>query len=282
MTLELRHVRMFAALAAASSLSGAARELRTTQPTVSRMLREIEAAVGVRLVERGPHGAVLTADGVDFARRCVQIQNAFDALVDPARWRSPPVTVAYAWAGMEAAFSGAVRSWNAMHPDVPCRLEQIPAPDAAVAGGVADVAVVRGPVTAPGVRSRVLYREDRVVVLSRDSALHAKSRVTARDLRGGHAVVNVDGGTTTAQWVQALHPAQVVPVHGVDEWIVAIAADPRRYGVTPESTMRYYNHPSLVVRPGAGLDPVPVHVVWRAEERSPEVAEFVRLVLESA
>ncbi|MFL0503472.1 LysR family transcriptional regulator [Kocuria rhizophila] len=133
MTLELRHVRMFAALAAASSLSGAARELGTTQPTVSRMLREIEAAVGVRLVERGPHGAVLTADGVDFARRCVHIQNAFDALVDPARWRSRPVTVAYAWAGMEAAFSGAVRSWNAMHPDVPCRLEQIPAPDAAVA-----------------------------------------------------------------------------------------------------------------------------------------------------
>lgn len=282
MTLGLRHVRMFAALAAAPSLLSAARALGTTQPTASRMLREIETAVGVRLVERGPHGAVLTADGEDFARQCVQVQEAFDALVDPARWRSRTVTVAYAWAGLEAAFSGAVRAWNAAHPDAPCRLEQVRAPDAAVAGGAADVAVVRGPVTTPGVQSKVLYREDRVVVFPRDSALHEKPRVTAEDLRGGHAVVNVDGGTTTAQWVQALHPAQVVPVHGVDEWIVAIAADPRRYGITPESTMRYYNHPSLVVRPAAGLDPVPVHVAWRARQRSPEVAEFVRLVLESA
>ncbi|WP_186320810.1 hypothetical protein [Kocuria rhizophila] len=68
----------------------------------------------------------------------------------------------------------------------------------------------------------------------------------------------------------------------MDEWIVAIAEDPRRFGVTPASTMRYYNHPELVVRPGEGLGHVPVHLAWRAGEGSLAVTEFVRLVLERA
>ncbi|WP_121241737.1 LysR family transcriptional regulator [Kocuria sp. KSNUG] len=282
MTLELRHVRMFAALAAASSLSGAARELGITQPTASRTLREIEAAVGVRLVERGPHGAVLTARGEVFAQRCEEVLRGVDALVDPGRWEPWSVTVAYAWAGLDAAVSGAVRAWSTAHPDGACRLTQLTAPDAAVARGAADVAVVRGPVTAEGVRSRILHREERAVVFSRDSVLHRATRVAAQDLAGLHAVVNPHGGTTTAQWLAAMGPGEILTVCGVDEWIVAIAADPRRFGITPASTMRYYHHPTLEVRPGEGLGPVPVHLVWRDGERSPAVTEFVRLVMESA
>lgn len=282
MTLELRHVRMFAVLAASSSLSAAARELGTTQPTASRMLREIETTVGVRLVVRGPHGAELTARGEAFARRCEEVLRGFDALVDPARWADSSVTVAYAWAGLDAAVSGAVRAWSARYPDGECRLTQVPEPDAALARGAADVAVVRGPVTAQGVRSRVLYREDRAVVFSRESVLSGLPRVGAEDLAGLQAVVNVPGGTTTPEWLSRTAPGTILPVHGVDEWVVAIAADPRRYGITPASTMRYYNHPSLEVRPSRGLDPVPVHLVWRKGEQSPAVAEFVRLVQENA
>ncbi|WP_158217870.1 hypothetical protein [Kocuria rhizophila] len=46
-----------------------------------------------------------------------------------------------------------------------------------MARGAADVAVVRGPVQAEGVQSRVLHREERAVVFSRDSVL---SRVPRR------------------------------------------------------------------------------------------------------
>ncbi|WP_058954970.1 LysR family transcriptional regulator [Kocuria rhizophila] len=282
MTPELRHVRMFAVLAAASSLSNAARELGVTQPTASRMLREIETAVGVRLVTRGPHGAVLTARGEAFAQRCEDVLRGFDALVDPGRWEPWSVTVAYEWAGSDAAVSGAVRAWSTAHPDGACRLTQLAAPDVAVARGTADVAVVRGPVSAPGVRSRVLHREERAVVFSRDSVLSDVPRVAPGDIAGLHAVVNPHGGTTTAEWLAHIGPVEVVPVRGVDEWIVAIAADSRRFGITPASTMRYYNHPALEVRPSTGLEPVPVHLVWRDGECSPAVTEFVRLVQENA
>lgn len=168
------------------------------------------------------------------------------------------------------------------HSNGACHLTQLTAPDAAVARGAADVAVVRGPVQAEGVQSRVLHREERAVVFSRDSVLNRVPRVAAGDLAGLHAVVNAQGGTTTAPWLEDTGPGEILTVSGVDEWIVAIAADPRRFGVTPASTMRYDNHPELVVRPGEGLGHVPVHLAWRAGEGSLAVTEFVRLVPERA
>ncbi|WP_396350703.1 LysR substrate-binding domain-containing protein [Kocuria rhizophila] len=95
------------------------------------------------------------------------------------------------------------------HSNGACRLTQLTAPDAAVARGVADVAVVRGPVQAEGVQSRVLHREERAVVFSRDSALNRVPRVAAGDLAGLHAVMNAQGGTTTAPWLEDMGPGEI-------------------------------------------------------------------------
>jgi DNA-binding transcriptional LysR family regulator len=50
-------------VADAGSLSGAARQLRVTQPTVSRQLAELEAQLGEPLFQRTVEGATLTAFG---------------------------------------------------------------------------------------------------------------------------------------------------------------------------------------------------------------------------
>src|SRR4051794_28654837 len=56
-------VRIFLAVAEAGSVSGAARQLRLGQPTVSRRLSEMEQAVGSRLFVRAVGGATLTSAG---------------------------------------------------------------------------------------------------------------------------------------------------------------------------------------------------------------------------
>lgn len=53
----------------AGSLSAAARQLGTTQPTVSRRLQALERALGVRLIQRSTHGLTLTPDGEHCWRR---------------------------------------------------------------------------------------------------------------------------------------------------------------------------------------------------------------------
>src|SRR6476620_2640039 len=56
-------VRIFLAVAETGSVSGAARQLRLGQPTVSRRLAEMEQAIGARLFARGINGATLTSAG---------------------------------------------------------------------------------------------------------------------------------------------------------------------------------------------------------------------------
>src|SRR6476619_2506703 len=56
-------LRLFLAVAEAGSVSGAARQLRLGQPTISRRLAEMEQAVGSRLFARGVGGATLTSAG---------------------------------------------------------------------------------------------------------------------------------------------------------------------------------------------------------------------------
>jgi DNA-binding transcriptional LysR family regulator len=56
-------VRIFLAVAESGSVSGAARQLKLGQPTISRRLAEMEEAIGSRLFTRGVAGATLTPAG---------------------------------------------------------------------------------------------------------------------------------------------------------------------------------------------------------------------------
>lgn len=59
--MELRHLRYFVAVADAGSLTvAAARKLHTSQPSLSRQIRDLEDEVGAQLFTRSAHGIELT------------------------------------------------------------------------------------------------------------------------------------------------------------------------------------------------------------------------------
>lgn len=60
---RLALMQTFVRIVDAGSLSAAAAQLGTTQPTVSRRLQTLERALGVRLLHRSTHEMSLTADG---------------------------------------------------------------------------------------------------------------------------------------------------------------------------------------------------------------------------
>jgi DNA-binding transcriptional LysR family regulator len=63
MDIPWEDVRLFLAVAEAGSLSAASKRLRTTQPTVSRRLAEVEATLGEPLFVRTAQGIALTSFG---------------------------------------------------------------------------------------------------------------------------------------------------------------------------------------------------------------------------
>ena len=65
--MELRHLRYFVAVAEEGSLTVAAeRRLHTSQPSLSRQIRDLEYEVGTALLTRSVHGVELTPAGKVF------------------------------------------------------------------------------------------------------------------------------------------------------------------------------------------------------------------------
>ncbi len=67
--MELRHLRYFVAVAEALSFTKAAENLRLAQPSLTRQIKDLEAEIEVRLIDRSGKGISLTQERVLSARR---------------------------------------------------------------------------------------------------------------------------------------------------------------------------------------------------------------------
>ncbi len=95
--MELRHLRYFIAVAEMGSLTEAAkRRLYTSQPSLSRQIRDLENQVGVQLLSRGARGVELTAAGTAFLDHARLALMHVDAAADAARRAAQPIRKTFA------------------------------------------------------------------------------------------------------------------------------------------------------------------------------------------
>ena len=83
--MELRHLRYFVAVAEAGSLTVAARKLRTSQPSLSRQIRDLEDEVGAQLLTRRARGIELMPAGRTFLDHARLVLSQVDAASEDAR-----------------------------------------------------------------------------------------------------------------------------------------------------------------------------------------------------
>ena len=89
--MEFRHLRYFVAVAEEGSLTTAAElRLHTSQPSLSRQIRDLEYQVGATLLSRSVHGVELTAAGKAFLDHARLALAQVDAAVEAARRAAQP------------------------------------------------------------------------------------------------------------------------------------------------------------------------------------------------
>ncbi|MFD7229683.1 LysR family transcriptional regulator [Streptomyces sp. NPDC059881] len=280
MSIELRHLRCFLAIAEERSLTRAAAALHLTQPAVSRSLAALERHLGVRLADRSTHHLDLTPEGRAFRDRAAAAVAAFDDALDPARLHHRPLRLGHAWSAFGAYTTPLLRRWQEEHPDTPLELLRIDDRTAGLARGEVDAAVLRGTVDTPGLVTALLFTEPRVAAVTSDGPLADRATLTLDDLASGPIVLNTVSGLTTLDlWPPGSRPATTLTVGNTDDWLTAIAAG-RGAGASGASTAEMHPHPGVTYRLLTDAPPVPVLLAWRATAPHPALGALAALARE--
>ncbi|MHA3703843.1 LysR family transcriptional regulator [Jatrophihabitans sp. YIM 134969] len=272
MDLDLRKVRYFVAVAETLHFGRAAERLHIAQPALSRQVRALEKDLGAELFTRDSHRVALTAAGQQLLTEAGLLLASADAArlrVGVAARGGRRLMVGFR-SGI--AVAPAVNLFAARHPDVPVDVQRIEGDDQAdlLLDGRIDVAYVRLPIAAPGLRVASLYREPRVAVLPRGHRLAGKEEIGEADLDGEALIWPAD----TPQPTSRPHPDAGYRVRGVDETLEHVAAG-RGISFLPRSTRVFHAHPEVVHVAVRDLAPDEVAVAVAASNVSPVVDDFV-------
>src|SRR5262245_26968036 len=88
--IKLHDMRVLIAVVEAGSMHKAAERLRTSQPAISRTIADLEHSLGVRLLERSPHGIQPTQYGRVLIKRSVAAFDEFKQGVKDIRFLADP------------------------------------------------------------------------------------------------------------------------------------------------------------------------------------------------
>src|SRR2546428_8955622 len=203
--MELRHLRYFVAVVEEGSFTTAAEgRLHTSQPSLSRQIRDLEYQVGAELLSRSVHGVELTAAGKAFLDHARLALMQVDAAVEAARRAAQPARKRFA-IGFQ---TGHEINWlpQAMHvlrdelKNIEVMVSSDYSPDLAdaLARGRLDLAFMR---VEPGydLGYHVVDREPLIVLMPSDHRLTAKQAIHPRELVGEIFI----GGPTKATAVRA-------------------------------------------------------------------------------
>lgn len=218
--LDLRHLRLVAAMAESGGQTRAARKLNLTQSALSHQLRELESRVGAPLFIRASRRMVLTAVGervLASARRVLHEVEALerDLTSEATAGGAGIVRLAtecytcYHW------LPGVVTAFRQEWPRVDVRIiaEATANPVRALLDGALDLAIVAGDVDERRLGCTSLFEDEQVVVMAPNHALASRPFVAPEELRDEHLILYTTHSSENAVLREVLRPAGVEPRH---------------------------------------------------------------------
>ena len=264
--MELRHFRYFVAVAEAGSLTGAAaRKLHTSQPSLSRQIRDLEAEVGAELLTRTARGIELTPAGRAFLDHARLVLSQVEAAAETARRVAHPRKPCFALGFL----TGHELTW--MPEVIKILRDELPSIDVMISSqyspllasslvkGTVDAAFLRRERGLPELAFRLLVKEPLMVILPRDHRLAARKAISSRDLVG-ETFVTVSGTAPVLRVVIDNYLKRsginIAPAHEADHLAMGMSliASTRGVGLLPAYAQNFLPS-SVTSRPLKGDTP---------------------------
>jgi LysR family hca operon transcriptional activator len=189
--MELRHLRYFVAVAETKSLTLAATtRLHTSQPSLSRQIRDLEEEIGTQLMTRTARGIALTPAGRAFLDHARGVLLQVEAAAEAARRVVHPSKPCFSMGFL----TGHELTW--MPEALRILRDELPNIDVMISSqystlladglskGRIDAAFLRREKGAPGLAFRLLVKEPLMVILPSDHHLAARKVISPKDLVG--------------------------------------------------------------------------------------------------
>ena len=228
--------KIFMAIVREGSISGAARDLHFSQPTVSEALNQLEKELEVRLVirERGAHQVQLTPAGnafISVARRWLEAEEQLEYFKQAQKKKV--FRLAASFNAHEYVVGYVVQKLRRRDPDLDIRLLHVESRDMydAIERGDIDAAFIYSSFSDYRVETKTLYQEERYVVCPSDTNLPDRV-LTPADLDPRFEVIHQTIGRNQGliTWREKAFPGH----RGPDTTVVNIMAVPA-YLTTPKS-----------------------------------------------
>jgi LysR family transcriptional regulator, regulator for metE and metH len=214
--LEVRHLKLLAAVAETGSVTEAGKRLHLTQSALSHQLRDAEEKLGTALFLRLGKKMVLTPAGeklLSSARRVLEelacVESQIDGLNGATRGvirLSTECYTCYHWLPpLLQKFHHKFR-----HVEVTIDAEATSDPAKALLEGKLDVAIMSGPPRNKSLRLTPMFEDELVLVMAPDHRLTAFSCVHAREL-GGETVLCYPPREDSTLVNKVMRPAGVEP-----------------------------------------------------------------------
>jgi len=168
MTIELRHLRYFVAVAEERNFTRAAERLHIAQPPLSRQIQQLEDVLGVQLFERNTRPLRLTDTGRFFYTHALQLlaqTSELEAMTRRVAKIEHKMSVGFVGSTLYGMLPRIIRRFRTEHPDIEMSLHEMSTMDQikALKEGRIDVGFGRIRHEDPAVR-RVVLREERMIV----------------------------------------------------------------------------------------------------------------------
>jgi LysR family hca operon transcriptional activator len=279
--IELRHLRYFIAVAEAGSVTvAAARKLHTSQPSLSRQIRDLEDEVGAQLLTRGVRGIELTPAGrafLDHARLVLsQVEAAAKAAREIAHPAKPCFVMGFLTNHELTWMPEAFRILRDELPNIDVMISSQYSPPLANAllKGTVDAAFLRREQGFPELAFRHLVKDPLVVVLPSDHRLASLKAISPADLVG-ETFVTVARTAPVLRGVidnyLKLSGVRITPAHEIDHVVMGmtVIASTRGVGLLPAYAQDFLNR-SVTSRPLKGKAPtVDLVLGYKKSNKSP-------------
>ena len=287
--MELRHLKYFVAVAEELSFSRAAERVRVAQPALSAQIRSLEEELGVQLLERHSRGVALTQVGKVFLREArLAIQQADRAAIsaqEAARGLLGELRIGCITSFTNEQLLRLVRAYRTEFPKVDLRfLDKTPAGlEEAVINKEVDVAFLRPPVRDSYLNLRVVEHAEMVIVMSRTHPLASAKHISWEQLKDETFIQLPDQESPgfNGRFREYALKAGFVPriaqygheMHSI-LWHVEVGLGIAVMVAGMKDLLRR----DLVIQSfKKPLPTIETLMVWRKDDTSPTLAEFLRL-----